>query len=309
MSLAILCSGQGPQDSRMFALTGDAPAATPLFARAAALLDGRDPRDMAQSDTSATLHRNRTGQILCTLQALAATAALRDALPRTLLVAGYSVGEVAAWSVGGLIDATATLDLVARRAEAMDAASAPGDGLLFVRGLPLATMEALCKRRGASIAIVNPNGAYVIGGSGAELDAFADDAKASGAVRVVRIAVNVAAHTPRLAAASIAFRRTLGEAPLRRMHDRNIRLFSGVDGAAVLDIDSGIDKLAEQISRPVQWESCLQSCVEAGATAFLELGPGRALSDMAANAYPHVAARSLADFRTLDGVRGWLARC
>src|SRR5258706_15805707 len=129
MALAILCSGQGPQRPNMFALTGDAREAADLFARAATLLGGRDPREMVQTDTDDVVHQNRVGQILCTLQALAATAALRDAWSRRLIVAGYSVGEVAAWSVAGLMDAT-TLDLVARRAEAMDAASMPGDCLL-----------------------------------------------------------------------------------------------------------------------------------------------------------------------------------
>ena len=47
--------------------------------------------------------------------------------------------------------------------------------------------------------------------------------------------------------------------------------------------------------------------MEAGATAFLELGPGRALSQMVAGAYPGVATRSLDEFRTLEGVRAWLA--
>ena len=55
----------------------------------------------------------------------------------------------------------------------------------------------------------------------------------------------------------------------------------GIDGAAVLDIAAGIDKLALQISQPVRWAACLESCVEAGANAFLELGPGRALANMA----------------------------
>src|ERR1700739_1092935 len=106
MTLAVLCSGQGPQRSNMFALTGEAPEATNLFARAATLLGGRDPREMVQTDSDDTLHQNRVGQILCSLQALAATATLRDAWPRRLIVAGYSVGEVAAWGVAGFIGAT-----------------------------------------------------------------------------------------------------------------------------------------------------------------------------------------------------------
>ena len=128
MTLAILCSGQGPQHAQMFALTGGALEAANLFAHAATLLSGRDPRDMVLSNTNTALHQNRAGQILCTLQALAATAALHDAWPLRILIAGYnSVGEVAAWAVAGLIDAPVTLDIVARRAEAMDAASAAGD--------------------------------------------------------------------------------------------------------------------------------------------------------------------------------------
>jgi [acyl-carrier-protein] S-malonyltransferase len=76
----------------------------------------------------------------------------------------------------------------------------------------------------------------------------------------------------------------------------------------VLDVDAGLDKLARQIAEPVEWAACIAACVEAGASAFLELGPGRALADMASAAYPALPARSLADFRSVDGVTDWLAR-
>jgi [acyl-carrier-protein] S-malonyltransferase len=306
MPLVILCSGQGRQHRQMFALTGEASEAASLFAHAATLLNACDPRTLARTGTDEALHRNRVGQILCTLQALAATAALRDAWPRKLIVAGYSVGEVAAWGVAGLVDATVTLDLVAHRADAMDAASAAGDGLLFIRGLTRDTVDRLCNRHGAAVAIVNPGDAYLVGGAGEALAAVADDARGLGAARVVRVAVNVAAHTSRLAPASIEFRKVLDQTPIKRTPNVSVRLFSGIDGSSVLDIPAGVDKLAVQISTTVQWSACLQGCVEAGASTFLELGPGRALSEMAASAYPSVSARSLDDFRTLQGVRTWL---
>ncbi|MFO1160503.1 MAG: malonate decarboxylase subunit epsilon [Reyranellaceae bacterium] len=305
MTLAILCSGQGPQGPRTFALTGNAPRAAGLFSHATHLL-GADPRALARSADEAILHRNRTGQILCVLQALAATAALREAWPDRLIVAGYSVGEMAAWSVAGLIDAATTLDLVAQRADAMDAASRAGDGLLFVRGLSRAAIDALCARHDAAVAIVNPGDAYVLGGD--RLDALAEEARRSGAARVVRLAVGVASHTPRLTAATAAFRTLLGQVPVAARPAADARLLSGIDGSAVLDIRSGLDKLAAQISQTVQWEACLESCIEAGATAFLELGPGRALAEMAAGAHHGIAARSLEDFTTLQGVDAWLAR-
>jgi [acyl-carrier-protein] S-malonyltransferase len=308
MTLAVLCSGQGPQWSNMFALTGDAPEAANLFAHAATLLGGRDPREMVQTDPDDTLHLNRVGQILCTLQALAATATLRGAWPRRLIIAGYSVGEVAAWSVAGLIDATMTLDLVSRRANAMDAPSRPGDGLLFIRGLSYGAVEDLCNRHDAAIAIVNPGDAFVLGGPGVALKIIADVAKRMGAARAVRLAVNVASHTPRMAAASSEFRKILDQTPTKHASDSNVRLFSGIDGSPVVNISAGLNKLAKQISHTVQWAHCLEGCVEAGASVFFELGPGRALNEMAAGAYPDISARSLEDFRTLQGARAWLAR-
>ena len=306
MTLAILCSGQGPQHPNMFALTGDAPEAANLFAHAATLLGGHDPRAIVQTDPDEAIHQNRVGQILCTLQALAATATLRNGWPPRLIIAGYSVGEVAAWSVSGLMDATTTLDLVSRRAEAMDAASGPGDRLLFVRGLSRGTVEYLCDRHDAAIAIINPGDAYVLGGTGEALDIMADEGRKMGAARVVRVAVNVASHTFRLAGASVEFRKVLDQIPMKDMPDVGVRLFSGIDGSPVVNVAAGMDKLATQISHTVLWAACLEGCVEAGASAFLELGPGQSLSEMATNAYPDIPARSLEDFRTLQGARAWL---
>ena len=79
-------------------------------------------------------------------------------------------------------------------------------------------------------------------------------------------------------------------------------------GGSVVDAEAGLDKLAAQISQTVQWADCLQGCLEAGATAFLEFGPGHALSGMVASIEPGLPVRSLDDFRSFQGVRNWLAR-
>jgi [acyl-carrier-protein] S-malonyltransferase len=158
------------------------------------------------------------------------------------------------------------------------------------------------------IAIVNPGEAFVIGGASVALDALAAATEGLGAARIVRIGVTVASHTPRLAAASVAFRRTLAETAVKPGLDPGVRLFSGIDASPVLDVGAGLDKLAAQISHTVRWAACLDGCVEAGASAFLELGPGRALASMAAEARPGVSARSFEDFRTPQGARDWLAR-
>ncbi|MET3620694.1 acyltransferase domain-containing protein [Burkholderia ambifaria] len=306
MTLAILCSGQGAQRADMFELTGAVPQADALFAHAGRLL-GDDPRNWVRHAEPDALHENRAAQLLCTLQALAAAALLDTVWPRRRCVAGYSVGEVASWSVAGMIDPHDALDLADARARAMDAASGGDERMAFVRGLTRARLAQLCDGRDAAIAIANPGDAFVVAGRQADVAAVADDAARDGALRVAPVCVRIASHTRRLAAAVPAFRASLAAVNVRRPPP-GTRLFSGIDGASVLDIGAGLDKLARQIAEPVEWVACLAACVEAGATAFLELGPGRALAEMAGGAYPALPARSVADFRSVDGIASWLAR-
>lgn len=339
MKLAILCSGQGAQHPAMFRLTR--AAAPALFEHAARLLGAPVDSWLAHAD-SAMLSDNRSAQILCTLQTLAAAAALGDAWPAECCVAGYSVGELAAWGVASLIEPPAVLRLAAARAQLMKTHSAFDGAMIAVRGLERSVVERLCDGRDAAIAIVNPADSYVIAGRRAALTDIATAARAAGASRIVALPVEVASHTRFLAGAAAAFstlaatvvavnsavnstvgpavRPAVGHAvghavgpvlsPAVRPDVRpdlpRMRLFSGIDAAPVIDVAAGIDKLARQIEQPVRWDACLAACVEHGASAFLELGPGRALSDMAAATYPQLAARSLEDFRSIDGVRRWL---
>lgn len=306
MTLAILCSGQGQQHPGMFDLVADAPEAAALFDVATGLLGGQDPRDLVRDAAPELLEVNRTAQILCVLQAVALQAALGEALPVRRLVAGYSVGEVAAWALAGLIDGGDALHLVAARAEAMDAASHGAEGLTFVRGLTRTTIDRLCEAPDIAVAIVNPGDGFVVGGAIAALDAFEAEAADLGAKRIVRLKVHVASHTPRLAAASTAFAAILDNAAVRRAPSAGSRLYAGIDGAAVPDAANGVLKLANQISQTVEWGRCLESCVEAGAEAFLELGPGHALSAMVRDGIIGAKARTSEDFRTLAGLRSWI---
>lgn len=302
--LALLCSGQGFQHPAMFALTGTVEAAAPVFAAAKRALDGRDARDVAR-EGGPDIHDNATAQVLCCAQALAAAAALRDALDQDVVVAGYSVGELAAWGVAGVFDAETVLRLACRRAAAMDAAAAdaPG-GLAAVRGLRRVALEALCRANGGHVAIVNGADQIVIGGSREALAATLDAALRSGA-KVTELQVRVASHTPLLASAVDPLRLALSEAPAQRLGpDR--RLLSGIDGAPVFAVADGLDKLARQVAETVDWRACMEACRAAGVTRALELGPGGALAHLVADELGGRGGRALDDFRSLEGVRRWL---
>jgi [acyl-carrier-protein] S-malonyltransferase len=98
------------------------------------------------------------------------------------------------------------------------------------------------------------------------------------ATRIVTVPVEVASHTKQLAKASVDFAKSCVIASVRRAPAADTRLLSGVEGSPVIDAEAGVAKLAAQVSQTVQLADCLQGCIEGGATAFLEFGPGSALS-------------------------------
>jgi len=302
--LAILCSGQGQQHAAMFDLVAACPEAEAVFAAAARVL-GQDPRRLVRDADAATLYADRIGQILCCTQALAVWAALGPAQPRRVVMAGYSVGELAAWGCAGAFDVTTLFRLAEDRAASMDAAAPPDGGLVAILGLRRATLERLLATREAFFAIVDGLDTFIVGGSGHDLDAVCNAAKAEGARRILRLKVAVPAHTPLLRKASDRFAKALRAArPVLPPPGRY--LLSGIDGALLLDMETGIDKLARQISTTIDWMACLESCRAAGTTAALELGPGAALAGGATAWFPDGRVRAAQEFRSLSGLRSWV---
>jgi [acyl-carrier-protein] S-malonyltransferase len=302
VSLALLCSGQGRQARGMFALFDGADAAQPVFDAAASVL-GADPRALVAEADEATLHNNRISQILCVTRALAAAACLE--LDSPLLIAGYSVGEMAAWGVAGLWSAEETIRLTAIRAELMDQADSGGGGLGFIRGLDRKAVEPLVAEYRCAIAIANPDRLFVIGGVRADVAACCAQALVVGAASARPLAVNVASHTPRLSSAVEPFEAVLSRSvPARIIKGRT--LLGASDGAVVYSLARGAPGLARQLAHTVDWAGTLAALVERGADRIFELGPGGALSDMMRGAYPTLPVRALDDFQTLAGARAWL---
>jgi [acyl-carrier-protein] S-malonyltransferase len=304
--VAILCSGQGRQHPAMFDLVADSQEAEPIFAVAGGIL-GKDPRRFVREAAGSDLFSDFSGQILCCTQALAVWAAFSPFRPARAVIAGYSIGELAAWGCAGALDAPAVLRLALRRSIVMDAAAPRDAGLAAIIGLRRSALEPILARHALSIAIVDDVDSFVVGGHRAGLEAACQEAAGGGARRTVNLPVAVPSHTPLLREATEGFRSMLREAS-PRLPPARYRLLSGIDGDAIYDIDSGIDKLTRQISTTIDWAACLESCRSAGAEAALELGPGTALSHMASALFPDGRVRSVEEFATLVGVRSWLQR-
>jgi [acyl-carrier-protein] S-malonyltransferase len=305
-SMAVLCSGQGYQGAGMFDLLADAPEARPVFEAAKFVLEGKDPRRLVHDLGNDELHADKVGQILCCTQAMAAWAVLSAKVPRPLVVAGYSIGELAAWGVAGLLDYEEVLHLVIQRAAAMDKSTTQPSGLAAIHGLTRDKLDPICKAHGAYVAIINAEDQMLVGGTRKALEVVAQDAQAAGAEHTTMLPVAVPSHTPLLAEASEEFRQALFKAHLPEQVPSDVRLLSGIDGDTVFDVHMGAEKLARQIEQTVDWAACMQSCRAAGVSKVFELGPGDALARMMHEVIPDGDVHSLSEFHSLSGFEHWM---
>jgi [acyl-carrier-protein] S-malonyltransferase len=300
--LAILCPGQGGQTAGMLDLIeADADAAAVLDEAGRVL--GAPPAEVARRG-GPELFRNPVAQPLVCAAELAVFSALRRRLAPPRLFAGYSLGELVAHACAGTLDPLAAVRLAASRAALMDTACPEPSGLVAVRGLRLAEAERLCGELGAEVAIENGPDHVVLGARLVTLDALEDRARATGAT-AVRLPIGVAAHTRLLEPAVASFAAAVTAASPR---DPDVPVLAGTTGAPLRRGSEVTAALSGQLARRIVWGRCLVTAAELGCTVFLELGPGAALSRMVRDELPHAQARSVSDFRSLDGIAAWVER-
>jgi [acyl-carrier-protein] S-malonyltransferase len=297
--IALLCPGQGAQHPHMFSVLG---AAMPDRYRLEDAL-GMPPAAALAQDR---LYANRQAQPLMVAATLAAWERVAEALPLPVVAAGYSIGEVAAHAVAGALDAADAVALAARRAALMDACidAASPQGLMAVSGLRLAALSPLLQARDLHLAIINAEDAAIVGGSRANLAALEAALAATGA-RSTPLPVEVASHTPLLREAALALR---SELAATRFGSWNFPVLAGIDASPVCARGHAIDTLSRQLAETVRWIDCMDALAESGIAAAVELGPGAGLARMFQARHPEIPCRSVADFRSLEGFRGWIGR-
>lgn len=290
----------------MFAPLAGEERAQPVL-RALSERLGRDGDFIAGGGVAPDLHDNRVAQLLIVGHALAARAVLAGhGLPEPAILLGYSIGELAAHGCAGCFAPADALDLAGARADAMDAATAGLSlGMVGVLGLGRAQVEACAAETGTALAIVNAADHAVVGGPLEALARFEARATALGAQHLRRLPIATASHTPFLRAAGARFAAALEPV---RWSPAPMPVLCGLDGHAVRNAADAKRTLAAQLHQPLDWHRCLLAAAEYGATAFLELGPGRGLTRMVEGTLPGLPARALEEFKTMAGAVAWARR-
>jgi [acyl-carrier-protein] S-malonyltransferase len=221
-------------------------------------------------------------------------------------VAGYSIGELAAYGVAGALDPRDAILLAGERARLMDAcrATGPAQAMIALSGLTVTHAEDMLQPFGFHVAIITGEDSFVAGGPEERRDALAIRALASGA-HATLLPVEIASHTPFMQDAVAPFQALLAS---QKWQAPALPVLSGISGELIEGPEKAVSHLARQLAETIRWRECMDACAEFGVTVALELGPGAALSRMLQARHPHIACRSVSEFRSLDGVRSWLNR-
>lgn len=306
MKIALLFSGQGMQHAEMLSWINPAH---PLLLQMQEQLNAPDWRAAMRDARWASTNAN--AQVVLTACALAAWQELEGQIPvlqasaQTLVaVAGYSIGELAAASVAGVLSASDTVKLAGLRAALMDQAGAGQDsGMLAISGVSIRTIEQWCETQGAALAIRNGPDSAVCAGPLSKLATLEKFAQEQGA-RCTPLAVNIASHTHWMSSAAQAF-----QAHLEHSELSTPRLpWPTNAGVWVHDAATAAQALSAQMMQTMQWDSCMEQMEERQPNVVLEIGPGRSLATMWNQRYPEIPARSVDEFQTLDGLQRWLSR-
>lgn len=208
--------------------------------------------------------------------------------PAADLIAGHSLGELAALVAGGALDAADGLRLAAVRGRLMEeeAAIAPG-GMLAALGEGDCDVARLATNLGLAVANENAPGQLVLSGPEEALGEARKRLRAAG-LKAIRLPVAGAFHSPALAGAAARFWVELDRVEFAVPA---VPVFSSVRAAPFADPRAD---LAAALTRPVRWQLTLERLRDAGAERFLEAGPGDVLTGLVRRSLDGVEAETLA---------------
>jgi len=305
--LVIAAPGQGAQTPGFLAPWLEIPGVAELVA-AWSELAGRDLIRLGTVAGADEITDTAVAQPLLVAAALAAAGALGvgqsdDHGQHGTIVAGHSVGELAAGAIAGVISPDDALRLVSVRGRAMaDAAAAGPTSMTAVLGGDQATVLRSIEAHGLTPANINGAGQIVAAGTLEQLALFADDPPVGARLRPLPVAG--AFHTKYMAPAVHAMRAAAATATAR---NPVLTLLSNRDGAVVRTGADWLERMCTQVSAPVRWDSCMVTMSSLGATAFLELPPAGTLTGLARRALPGVQVLAVRSPGDLDAAGALLA--
>ena len=289
--IAFVFSGQGDQYPGMGKeLYENHPVAGEIFE----LCDGIRPGTSSQCfhGTEEELKETKNTQPCLFAMELAAASVLMEKGVVPDAVAGFSLGEVVAATVSGTFDKETGFRLVCKRGELMQREAEKFDTAMaaVVKLTPQQVQEVCGKYSDVYPVNFNCPGQITVSGLSAQMADFAADVKAAGG-RAIPLKVKGAFHSPFMKEAAKAFARELATAEVK---ERTIRLYSNMTAEPYGE--DVVELLSAQICNPVQWEKSVRNMIADGVDTFVEIGPGKTLTNMIKKISEEVKAVSAMEY-------------
>jgi [acyl-carrier-protein] S-malonyltransferase len=308
---AYVFPGQGSQAVGMGrALAAASHAAAAVFDAADAALGERISR-LAWEGPEDDLNRTENAQPALLATSIAYLEAVRErdteAGPGVLaprFMAGHSMGQYSALVAADVVSLEDGIRLVRERGVRMQASGSGRDGAMAaIIGLDEAALPELVQRASShgtfGVANRNAPGQVVVSGERPAIEAAAEIARELGARRVIVLPVSVAAHSPLMAEAASAMREVLADVNFR---DPSVPLLANADGRLLSTGKACRDELVEHLTTGVDWVRGVETMVAAGVDTFIEVGPGKVLTNLIKRIAPEASAFALEDPSSAGGL-------
>ena len=289
--IAFVFSGQGDQFPGMGKELADKyPSAKSVFD----MCDGIRPGTSEQcfNGTEEELKETKNTQPCLFAMELAAANVLFDKGVKPEALAGFSLGEVTAATAAGIFDNETGFRLVCKRGELMQTEAEKFDTSMaaVVKLTPEQVQDVCAKYSDVYPVNFNCPGQITVSGLASQMKDFSADVKAAGG-RALPLKLKGAFHSPFMNAASVAFRVELENAKINK---GNITLYS--DLTSMPYTDDVAELLSKQICSPVLWEKIVRNMIADGFDTFIEIGPGRTLTNMIKKISADVKAQTVEEY-------------
>ena len=298
--IALLAPGQGSQTEGMLSpwleLAGAADQLA-LWSKASGL-------DLVRLGTTASTEEITDTAVTQPLVVAATLLAHQELTKRGLLsdaelvVAGHSVGEIAAYAIAGVIAADDAVALAATRgAEMAKACAVEPTGMSAVLGGDEGEVLARLEQLDLFPANRNAAGQIVAAGSLPALEKLAEDPPEKARVRALGVAG--AFHTKYMASALDGY---AAAAAAVQTSEPTAKLLSNRDGKPVASAAAAIEALVAQLTQPVRWDLCTATLRDLEATAAVEFPPAGTLTGIAKRELRGITARAVKSPADLDAL-------
>ena len=297
--IALLAPGQGSQTTGMLEPWLELPGAAQQLA-SWSQVSGLDLVQLGTTASAEEITDTSVTQPLVVAATLLAHKEMqrRGGLDEETVVAGHSVGEIAAYAIAGVMSADDAVALAATRgAEMAKACELEPTGMSAVLGGDESEVLARLEELDLTPANRNAVGQIVAAGSLAALGKLAEDPPAKARIRA--LATAGAFHTQYMASAQQAY---AAAAERVATAEPTMTLLSNADGKPVASAADAMTKLVAQLTRPVRWDLCTESMRDRDVRAVVEFPPAGALVGIAKREMRGTPNHAIKSPEDLDGL-------